>query len=141
MGLSPVRLLIDKSALARLALPAISAAIWQPMVAGEVGVSIMTELEMGFSARSYGDYIMTREQLVDRLLPVALPWRAEARARDVQRSLVERAQHRAVSVPDLLIAATAEIEGLTVLHYDADFDMIAEVTGQPTQWVVPRGSI
>ncbi|MGH3095307.1 MAG: hypothetical protein ACRDMV_04830 [Streptosporangiales bacterium] len=51
---------------------------------------------------------------------------AEARVREVQRALVERGQHRAVSIPDLLIAATAEAEGLTVWHYDADFDLIAE---------------
>ena len=52
-----------------------------------------------------------------------------------------RGQHRAVSVPDLLIAATAETEGLTVLHYDQDFDLIAEITGQPCEWMVPRGSL
>ena len=56
-------------------------------------------------------------------------------------ALVERGQHRSVGVADLLLAATAEIERLTVLHYDADFDLIAEITGQPTEWIVPRGSI
>ena len=71
----------------------------------------------------------------------ATPLRAEDRSREVQSARVERGQHRAVSVPDLLIAATAEIEGLTVLHYDADFDLIAEITGQSMEWVVPRGSI
>ena len=55
--------------------------------------------------------------------------------------VVERGQHRAVSIPDLLIAATAEIEGLTVLHYDADFDLIADITGQPCEWIVERGTI
>jgi len=44
-------------------------------------------------------------------------------------------------VADLLIAATAETEGLTVMHYDADLDLIAEVTGQPCEWIVPRGTI
>lgn len=55
--------------------------------------------------------------------------------------LAERSQHRAVTLPDLLIAACAERAGLTVLHYDADFDRIAEVTGQATEWIVPRGSV
>lgn len=58
-----------------------------------------------------------------------------------QASLVERGQHRSAGVADLLVAAIAELEGLTVLHYDADFDVIAEVTGQPTEWVVPRGTV
>jgi predicted nucleic acid-binding protein len=53
----------------------------------------------------------------------------------------ERSQHRAVPLPDLLIAACAELAGLEVLHYDADFDRIAELTGQATQWIVPRGSV
>jgi predicted nucleic acid-binding protein len=106
-----------------------------------VGVSILTELEMGFAARSSSDYRKTREQLVDHLLPVPLPFQAEARARDVQSTLVERGQQRAVGVPDLLIAATAEIEGPTVLHYDADFDLVAAVTGQQMQWIVPRGTV
>ena len=56
-------------------------------------------------------------------------------------AFVERGRHRSVGVADLLLAATAAIERLTVLHYDADFDLIAEITGQPTEWVVPRGSI
>jgi predicted nucleic acid-binding protein len=62
-------------------------------------------------------------------------------AREVQAALVERGQHRAVSIPDLLIAATAEIEGLTVLHYHADFDLIAAITGQPCEWIAERGTI
>ena len=48
---------------------------------------------------------------------------------------------RARKVPDLLIAAAAEARGLTVLHYAADFDRIAAVTGQPCEWVVPAGSV
>lgn len=139
--MSPARWLVDKSALARLAVPEVSSRLWEPIAAGTVGISILTELEIGFSARSSSDYFRTRKQLVDRLLSVALPFRAEARAREVQAALVQRGHHRAVSVPDLLIAATAEVERLTVLHYDADFDTIAEVTGQPMEWVVPRGSI
>ncbi|MEQ4208404.1 PIN domain-containing protein [Actinopolymorpha sp. B9G3] len=62
------------------------------------------------------------------------------RAIEVRGSLAGRGQHRAASIPDLLLASTAERHGATVLHYDADFDLIAEVTRQPTQWVVPRGT-
>jgi predicted nucleic acid-binding protein len=139
--LTPARWLIDKSALARLTERPVYHAAWPRVVSGAVGVSICTELEMGYSARSIADYYETRDRLFDHLLPVALPYRAEDRAREVQVGLIERGRHRAVSVPDLLIAATAEIEGLTVLHYDADFDLIAEITGQTCEWIVPRGTI
>jgi predicted nucleic acid-binding protein len=59
----------------------------------------------------------------------------------VQARLVERGEHRSAGVADLLLAAMAEIEGLTILHYDADFETVARVTGQSTEWVVPRGSV
>jgi predicted nucleic acid-binding protein len=63
------------------------------------------------------------------------------RAMDVHRSLAGNSQHRNFRLPDLIIAATAECHGATVLHYDADYDRIAACTGQPTEWVAPRGSL
>jgi predicted nucleic acid-binding protein len=72
---------------------------------------------------------------------VAVDDAAVSRALAVQAMLAERSQHRAVPLPDLLIAACAEQARLAVLHYDADFDQIAKLTGQPTQWIVPRGSV
>lgn len=63
------------------------------------------------------------------------------RAIAVQRELAERGLHRAVTTKDLIIAAAAELAGLVVLHYDHDFDRIAEVTGQATEWVVPAGTV
>jgi len=78
---------------------------------------------------------------VDYLVPILIAPRAEQRAREVQAGLVRRGQHRAASIPDLLLAAAAEVEQLSVLHYDADFELIATIAGQPTEWVVPRGSI
>jgi len=65
----------------------------------------------------------------------------ERRAIEVQGLLADRGQHRSARLADLLIAAIAEAHGATVLHYDADFDQIAAVTGQPCQWVVTRGSV
>lgn len=111
------------------------------LTGGQLGVSIVTELEVGYSAQSSAHYRATRHSVMDSLIPAAIPYRAEARAREVQAALVERGPHRSAGVADLLIAATGEIEGLTVLHYDADFDVIAEITGQSCEWVVPRGSI
>lgn len=63
------------------------------------------------------------------------------RALAVHRLLAARSQHRSFRLPDLIIAAAAELGGATVLHYDADYDRIAKVTGQPTEWVVPRASL
>src|ERR1044072_8622862 len=62
------------------------------------------------------------------------------RALEIQRHALDAGFHRALSLPDLLIATTAELNQRTVLHYDGDFDMIASLTGQPTEWVVPPGS-
>ena len=112
-----------------------------PKQAGQVGVALVTELEVGDAARSSQDYDATRQDLLDLLIPVTMLLRAEDRARELQRDLVARGQHRGVSVPDLVLAAVADTEELTILHDDADFDLIASVTGQPTEWVVPYGSI
>ncbi|MFJ9771044.1 type II toxin-antitoxin system VapB family antitoxin [Kitasatospora sp. NPDC101157] len=64
----------------------------------------------------------------------------DVRAIEVQALLTAAGNRRALSVADLVIAATAERHGATVLHYDDDYDMIAAVTGQPTEWVVPQGT-
>lgn len=63
------------------------------------------------------------------------------RALDVHRELAKTSQHRHFRLPDLIIAATAELNGATVLHYDADYDRIAAVTGQATEWVAAKGSL
>lgn len=141
MALTPASWLVDKSVLARVDVPAVADAVLPRMQLGKVGVALVTELEVGYSARSGADYDITRQELLDLLIPVAMPVRAEERARELQRDLVLRGQHRGVSVADLVLAAIADIEELTILHYDADFDLISHVTGQPTEWVVERGSI
>lgn len=79
--------------------------------------------------------------LLESFIPVLVTPRAERRATQIQRALIDAGTHRGVSVADLLLAAVAEVERLTVLHYDADFDRIALVTGQATEWVAPRGSV
>ncbi len=139
--MTPASWIIDKSVLARVDVAAVADAVLPRIRAGQVGVTLVTELEVGYSARSDQDYAATRRDLLDLLIPVTMPVRAEERARELQRDLVSRGQHRAVRVPDLVVAAIADIEELTILHYDADFDLIAAVTSQPIEWVVPRGSI
>ncbi len=63
------------------------------------------------------------------------------RALEVHRQMAANSQHRRFRLPDLIIAATAEVHGATVLHYDADYDRIARITGQPTEWVAEQGSL
>ncbi len=63
------------------------------------------------------------------------------RAVAVQDELAERSQQRGAKIADLLIAAAAEATDLVVLHYDQDFDLIAGVTHQPTEWIVPAGTV
>jgi hypothetical protein len=133
-----VRWLIDKSALARAGKPQVARVLTPRIDGALIAVSVVTELEVGFSARSMSDHDDILG-LLDRLVRIVLPVRAEQSARDAQRRLVERGKHRAVGVADLLVAAAKEA-GLTVLHYDGDFDLVASVTGQACEWIVPAGT-
>lgn len=137
---TPAHWLVDKSAL-RPHVPAFADVLIPRIAAGRVAICLVTELEVGFSARSTKHFECTREDVIGPLVPVGMPYRAEDRAREIQAELVARGQHRAVGVPDLMVAAIADIEGLTVLHYDADFDIVAAITGQPTEWVVEPGTV
>lgn len=126
--------LIDRSAYTRLGrVP--SSEQWADRVArGLVHISTLTRLEIGYSARS-GPAL--REEMQRPPLSVFhleyLSPAAEQRAVEVQALLADRGEHRAPSVADLLVAATAELAGLTVLHLDKDFELIAGLTGQPTE--------
>lgn len=126
--------LIDKSALVRLGGSA-DAGEWASRIErGLVAISTVTRLEIGYSARSATDLARALELPPVASMPVEyLTPAVEDRAVQVQRLLAERGQHRAPSIPDLLIAATAELSGRTVLHLDRDFDLIAELTQQPVQ--------
>ncbi len=126
--------LIDKSAIGRLHL-AVDAAEWADRIGrGLVRISTVTRLEIGFSARSAADYRTLFGDAPIASMPVEyLTPKIEDRSVEVQSALAERGQHRAPSVPDLLIAATAELAELTVLHLDKNFELIAELTGQPVE--------
>jgi predicted nucleic acid-binding protein len=131
--------LVDSSVLTRLRRPAIREAI-EPMVErsalARAGIS---DLEVGYPARSAPEWDRLAEGL-EAFELVETTADHLRRARQVQRLLASKHQ-RGRKIPDLLIAAAAEARNLTVLHYDADFDRIAAVTGQPCQWVVPAGSV
>jgi predicted nucleic acid-binding protein len=126
--------LIDKSALVRLG-DCDDQDQWAERIErGLVHVSTITLLEAGFSARSAHDMVDVLDRPPVSIMPVEyLTPAVENRAVEVLRSLAERGQHRAPSIPDLLIAAAAERGRLTVLHVDKDFELIAEVTGQAVQ--------
>ena len=109
------------------------------LLAGRIATCGIVDLELLYGASSKKTY----NELADALrgMPrVTVDDSAFDRALDVQAQLAGKSQHRPVSLPDLL-AACAEALELVVLHYDADFERVAKITGQPTQWVVPRGSV
>jgi predicted nucleic acid-binding protein len=130
--------LVDTSVLTRLSRPAVRAAVEALAREGLLARAGISDLEVGYSARTAKEW-----DAVQRALSVFELIETSAahiqRARQVQRLLAGRSQ-RGRKVPDLLIAAAAEAAGISVLHYDADFDRIAGVTGQACQWVVPAGT-
>lgn len=126
--------LIGKSALVRLAASPDAEEWARRIERGLVRITTVTRLEVGYSARS-GPGLRAGLRLpplssmpVEYLTPAI-----EDRAVEVLALLADQGQHRAPSIPDLIIAATAELAGLTVLHADKDFDVIAGVTGQPVE--------
>ena len=123
--------LVDKSALARLG-ESPDAEEWANRIErGLVRIATVTRLEIGYSARSSAQAGAAFTTPPISAMPVEyLTPAIEDRALEVQITLAGRGRHRAPSIPDLLIAATAELAGLTVLHLDKDFDLITKVTGQ-----------
>lgn len=138
MALNPAYL-ADKSALARMPIAAVRARLEPLMVDGLVATCGIVDLEIGYSAQNADVHGRVRQER--RALPRApIDDDVFDRALEIQGALAERGHHR-LPIPDLLIAAAAEHAHLVVLHYDADFEHISAVTGQPHEWVVPRGSV
>ena len=131
--------LVDTSALTRLGRPEVRAVVEPLALAGRLARVTISDLEIGYSARSAAEWDRLVGSL-DAFVPVDTTAGHLRRAMQVQRLLASRHQ-RGRKIPDLLVAAAAEELDVAVLHYDADFDHIARVTGQPCQWVVARGSI
>jgi hypothetical protein len=133
--------LADKSALTRSnTRPGVREVVEPMLLAGRIATCGIVDLELLYSAPNPATYGELAEVL--RSMPrVAVTEYTFDRALEVQSMLAARSQHRSVPLPDLLVAACAETAGLIVLHYDADYERIATLTGQPVQWVVPRGSV
>jgi predicted nucleic acid-binding protein len=133
--------LADTSALARLRHPAVSAALSPLIEAGLVATCGVIEFEFGWAARNSAGFDQVRADRnagYEWLATHDQDWR---RALEVQAALWRGGRMRAVGLPDLLIAAVCEREHVMLLHYDSDYDLVAEITGQPVQWVVPRGTV
>lgn len=133
--------LADKSALTRSdTRPEVRGVIEPLLLAGRIATCGIVDLELLYSAPSPATYRDLAEVL--QAMPrVPVTDGVVDRALEVQSLLAGQSQHRSVPLPDLLVAACAEAAGLTVLHYDSDYERIAKLTGQPMQWVVPRGSV
>ena len=132
--------LADKSAWARLNQAVVADRLVPLVEQGVVGTCGILDLELLVSARSGEDQAQLRAERRFAMERLPMPDEIWDRAIEVQGELAKIGQHRTVKLPDLLVAATAERHGVTVLHYDADYDRIGAVTGQPTEWVVPAGT-
>ena len=133
--------LVDTSAYARMYIPAVADALRPLITGGQVATCGVVTLELLYTARVPRDFAALREELAVALATIPIQEADFERAAEVMGKLATRGQHRTAKLPDLLLASAAERAGLTILHYDEDFDRIAQVTAQPARWVVPRGSI
>jgi predicted nucleic acid-binding protein len=104
----------------------------------QIAVCTVIVAELLYSTRNSDDF-HTQRAMCDTLRVLDIGPDCERRMLDVMQALAMRGQHRSVGIADMLIAATAELRGATVLHHDPSFERIAEVTGQPHEWIVPAG--
>ncbi|HEX4494648.1 MAG TPA: PIN domain nuclease [Thermoanaerobaculia bacterium] len=132
--------LIDKSALARMPLEAVQNRLGPIIESGEAATCAIIDLEVLFSTRNHAEHERVRQRRSFAYQSVPITEEILRRAIKIQSELARTGRHR-VPIPDLIIAAAAEAAGLTLLHYDRDYDLIAEITHQPVEWVVERGSV
>jgi len=132
--------LADTSVLARLDDDDVAVRVGPMFLGGRIATCAFVDLEILRTSRHGPAHA---EAWFERQLLPRVPFTESSaqRAIEVQGLLADSGRHRSVALEDLLIAALAEQDGLTVLHYDQDFDLIADVTGQPTEWVVGRGTV
>jgi predicted nucleic acid-binding protein len=120
----------------------VAADFQERLESGRIATCEMVELELLWTARDQADFAVLREQLGALTIASIAPavWQ---RALDVFELLAAEGplHHRRVKLPDLLVAAAAESADMPVCHYDGDFDLIAEVTGQPVRVIAPLGSL
>jgi predicted nucleic acid-binding protein len=126
----------------RRAYPQLRRAFDGALVAGELATCDMVRLELLHSARSGEEFAEIREELAALPdCPIETPQWERALWVYEQLSAQGGTAQRSVKHPDLAIAAAAEAAGVAVLHYDEDYERIAAITGQPTRWLAPAGSL
>lgn len=133
--------LIDTSAQARINTPAVRNVIAGLIAQGVAARCVTTDLEAGYSGRDSQEVEAIASRRGANYVVLPFNEAIAERAREVQRRMAARGHHRAAGVIDLLTAAVADHYGAVILHYDADFEHIADTTGQPHAWIAPRGSI
>lgn len=133
--------LADTSALRRLQRPPIAAVLGPLIQAGLVATCGAIEFELAWATRNGAEFHLVRADRQEGYEWLATTDEDWHRALGVQAALWHIGRVRAVGFPDLLVASVAEREQVTLLHYDRAYDLIAEITKQPTQWVVPRGTV
>jgi len=131
--------LVETSVLTRYSRPQIAAVLAPLADKGVLARCTLSDLEIGFSASNAREWD-DRVPWLDRFEAIDVTPALINRAKIVQRSLADQGL-KGRKVPDLIIAAAAELAGLTLLHYDYDFELIASVTGQRHTWIVPRGTV
>lgn len=135
-----LKFIADKSALARMHHSAVATKLAPLLIGGDVATCGVIDLEMLFSARSHADVVALRAERA--AFPQLSMTQADFdRAVDVLEDLARTGHHRAAGIPDLLIAAVAQRHNVTLLHYDKDFELIAAVTRQKVEWIVPPGTV
>jgi predicted nucleic acid-binding protein len=120
--------------------PAFDRDFEERILADEIATCPMVVMELLWTTQSQREFEDLRRDL-DALAKVPNDQGSWDRAMDIWRELVSQGRHRQVKIPDLLVAASADIAGLPVCHYDGDFDVIATVTGQPVRAIAPIGSL
>lgn len=136
------RYLLDTSAVVRLLRDRSVGRSWERLLAsGLLAVCPVVELELLYTARSKAHRDELSELLRTAFTWVPMPDTAFDRAAQVQAALTERGTHRSAGVADLLVSAAAELQGLTLVHYDRDFVQVADATNQPVTWIAPPGTV
>ncbi|MFI5488291.1 PIN domain-containing protein [Micromonospora echinaurantiaca] len=133
--------LIDTSAWARLRLPVVRKRVTAVLEEGLAATCLPLDLEDGRSARDFRDAMAIRARRAQLMVDLPVTAAVSTRARDLQLALTARDHHRAASPVDLTVAAVAAEYSATVLHYDRDFDLLAEVGGPRSEWVAPPGTL
>ena len=134
------RYLLDKSVLARMGNEAVRRRVGPILERGDAVTCSIVDLEVLYSARNASDHEQIRRRRALAYQRIELNEVIFQRAIAVQGELAKSGHHR-VPIPDLVIAAAAESAGVAVLHYDHDFEIVAQTTGQPVEWIAPRGSL